>query len=269
MNKIPTVLGLALATISLAAAAAPAAPPADKGAWTVSHVNDCAAKNLVNKGALRDLSAMPTDREGKTRTLKMRFFWKPTPKGEPRISLRLTEPLAIAGSAYLLTVKGGQEDVHFYFPGADRALKITGKNMSEPLWGTDVSYGEIKQVLGLVATTQAQRQADATVGDRKAFVLETKSADGEGYSRVLSYIDQQTCVLLKSEFFEKGDKPRKTLVADQASILAADTYWLVLGYTMNDLREGTKTELVLSDFSIMERLPERLFDPKRFFEPFE
>lgn len=266
MKNILTVAGIALAIASIGATAA---PPADKAAWSVPQINACAGKNLVNKGALRDLTAVPTDREGKTRTLKMRFFWKPTAKGEPRISLRLTEPMAIAGSAYLLTVSGGKEDVYFYFPGADRALKITGKNMSEPMWGTDVSYGEIKQVLGLVTTAKATRMPDATVLERKAFVLETTSNDDDGYSRVLSYIDQDTCVLLKSEFFEKGDKPRKSLVADPASILAADTYWLVLGYTMNDLREGTKTVLTLSDFSIMERLPERLFDAKRFFEPYE
>lgn len=266
MKTILTVAGIALATASLGVTAA---PPADKAAWSVSQINDCAGKNLVNKGALRDLTAVPTDREGKSRTLKMRFFWKPTAKGEPRISLRLTEPMAIAGSAYLLTVSGGHEDVHFYFPGADRALKITGKNMSEPMWGTDVSYGEIKQVLGLVSTAKATRLPDAKVSGRNAFVLETTSKEDGGYSRVLSSIDQETCVLLKSEFFEKGDKPRKSLVADPASILSADSYWLVLGYTMNDHREGTKTVLALSDFSVMERLPERLFDAKRFYEPYE
>lgn len=268
MNKTPIrfTLGLALATGALGAFGA---APADKSAWTVAQINDCAAKNLVNKGALRDLTVVPTDREGKSRTLKMRFFWKPTPRGEPRVTLSLREPAAIAGSAYLLTVKGGQEDVHFYFPGADRALQITGKNMSEPLWGTDVSYGEIKQVLGLVATQKAERKPDATISGRKAFVLETGTSADDGYSKVLSYIDQTACVLLKAEFFEKGDKPRKALEADVSSILSADTYWLVLGYTMNDLRQGTRTVLTLSDFSILERLPERLFDPKRFYEPYQ
>ena len=269
MNKVMQriTLGVAVATVSVCALAA--APPADKSKWSVSQINDCAGKNLVNKGALRDLTVVPTDREGKTRTMKMRFFWKPTPRGEPRVSLRLVEPATIAGSAYLLTVNGNQEDVHFYFPGADRALKITGKNMSEPMWGTDVSYGEIKQVLGLVATSKAERKSDINLAGRRAFVLETNSKEDAGYNKVLSYIDQDACVLLKTEFFEKGNTPRKTLTADFSTILSADTYWLVLGYTMSDLLEGTKTVLTLSDFSILERLPERLFDPKRFFEPYE
>lgn len=268
MNKAPFhfTLGVALATASMLALAA---PPADKDKWTVAQINDCAGNNMVNKGALRDLTVVPTDREGKVRTLKMRFFWKPTPRGEPRVSLRLVEPTTIAGSAYLMTVSGSQEDVHFYFPGADRALKITGKNMSEPMWGTDVSYGEIKQVLGLVSTGKAKRLADTNLAGRDAFVLETSGGDTIGYARVISYIDQDACVLLKTDFYEKGDSPRKTLTADFSTILSADKYWLVLGYTMSDLREGTKTVLTLSDFSIQERLPERLFDAKRFFEPYD
>ena len=269
MNHSTRFKFLALAALLAAFTAAAAAPvPPDPAKMSVQQINDCLGKNLVNRGALRDLTVTPTDREGKTRTLKMRFYWKPTPKREPRINLRLMEPLPIAGSSYLLTVKGRSENVHFYFPGADRALKITGQNMSEPMWGTDVSYGEIKQVLGLLASGPAERKPDAVVSGRKTFVLETKAQE-TGYQRVVSYVDQQVCVLLKSEFFEKSDKPRKVLEADVTTLLSADTYWLVLGYTMRDLREGTQTVLNLSDFSPMERMPERLFDPKRFYEPFE
>lgn len=266
MNKTPIAAALFGAT--LAGAALAAEPTADRSTWTVKQINECASNNLVGKGALRDLTVMPYDREGKSRTLKMRFFWKPTARGEPRVNLRLTEPLPVAGSAYLMTIKNLQEDVYFYFPGADRALKITGKNMSEPMWGTDVSYGEIKQVLGVVATTDATRVADAKVGERDAFVLEVTSDPNDGYSKVVSYIEHKSCVLLKAEFFDQNDQPRKRLLADQSKILEAENYWLSLGYTMEDLSRGTKTVLDLSDFSIDERLPERLFDPQRFFEPY-
>jgi len=243
---------------------------ADPSKQTVEQINACMAKNLVNRGALRDITVVPTDREGKTRTLKLRFFWKPTKAGVPRVNLQLVEPLAMQGSSYLMLVKGGNEEVHFYFPGADRALHVTGKNMAEPLWGTGVSYGEIKQVLGLIASGPTQRKADGKVGDRPVYVLETTTkAEETGYQKVVSYVDQQACVLLKGEFYEKAGKPRKILDADASSLLSADTYWLVLAYTMRDLREGTQTVLNLSDFSLLENIPERMFDPKRFYEPYK
>jgi hypothetical protein len=264
-----------IAALSAFAGITLAQDPAEPAKWdpakaSVDQITGCMARNLVNRGALRDLTLQPTDREGKSRTLKLKFFWKPTAKHEPRVNLRLMAPLAMQGSSYLLTIKGGSEEVYFYFPGADRSLKITGKNMSEPLWGTDFSYGEIKQVIGLLASGVTERKADAKVEKRAVFVLETKTSEEDtGYQKVISYVDQTACVLLKSEFFAKPSQPRKVLTADASSLLQADTYWLVLNYTMRDLREGTQTLLAMSDFSLMERMPERLFDPKRFYEPFE
>ena len=44
---------------------------------------------------------------------------------------------------------------------------------------------------------------------------------------------------------------------------------MVLGYSMRNLLDNTRTKVELSDFTLLERLPERMFDPKRFFEPFD
>jgi outer membrane lipoprotein-sorting protein len=260
--------------LALSAAAAAAAPAhkakkagADPASRTVKDIQACMAHNLVRRGALRDLTLDVFDKEGKVRTLKMRLFWKPSKTGGNRINLRLIEPPAMLGSSYLLLQEGMKEEVYFYLPGADHALKITGQNMSEPLWGTDFSYGEIKEVLGLLVTGNTTRAADAKVGDRAVYVLETATRlEDTGYRKVTSYVDQNACVLLKSEFFPKADKPRKVLEADLSTILQADKYWTVLGYTMSDLSKGSKTTLSLTDLSFDERMPEKRFAPTTFFE---
>ncbi|HUS25253.1 MAG TPA: outer membrane lipoprotein-sorting protein [Candidatus Binatia bacterium] len=258
-----------VSTVALAGIAQ-AASVAAKPARTLRDIHDCMAKNLTKKGALRDLSATVTDREGKSRKLRMRLFWKPTKGGSHRINLRLTEPAPVAGSSYLLLVHGSKEDVWFSLPATDKPLHVTGKNMSEPLWGTDFSYGEIKQVLGLVATGDVSLKADTQVAGRPAYVLESEGgADETGYQKVTSYVDRQSCTLLKSEFHEKaGGPPRKVLEADVSTLLQADVYWAMLGYTMKDLAQGTQTKLELTDLSFDERLPESLFTPEHFFEPY-
>lgn len=266
MNLSRLTTCLVAASLLLAGSAFAAGDPSK---MTAAQISACMNNNLVNRGALRDITVVPTDREGNTRTLKMRFFWKPK-GGAPRINLQLLEPLALKGSGYLMLINSGSEEVYFYFPGADRPLQVTGKNMAEPLWGTDVSYAEIKQVLGLLGSGAMQRVADSQVAGRPVFVLETTGkADEFGYDKVVSYVDQQGCVLLKSEFFSKPGKARKVLEADVSSLLTADKYWLVLKYTMRDLREETQTVVNMSDFSLEENIPERMFDPKRFFEPYK
>lgn len=241
--------------------------PRSPAEFTPRDVRACMARNLVKKGALRDLTLGVYDKEGKVRDLRMRLFWKPSKTGGTRVNLRLLEPMAMMGSSYLLLQEGMSEEVYFYLPGADRALRITGQNMSEPLWGTDFSYGEIKQVLGLLVVGETKRLPDATVAERPVYVLETQTKmEDTGYERVVSSIDQKSCVLLKSEFFAKGDAPRKVLEADASTLFQADTYWTIFGYTMADRARGTRTELALSDLSINERLSGKLFDPKTFHQ---
>ena len=258
----------ALLSLAHAAGAAPAREPAVKepAKMSVQDVRACMARNLVARGALRDLALDVYDKEGKLRTLRMRLFWKPSKTRGTRVNLRLIDPPVMAGSSYLLLQEGMNEEVYFFLPGADRSLRITGQNMSEPLWGTDFSYGEIKQVLGLLVVGDTQRLTDATVAGRQAYVLETQTkTDETGYRKVVSYVDQTACVLLKSEFFAKGDTPRKVLEADLSTLIQADKYWALLGYTMFDKQRNTRTRLTLTDLSFDERLSEKLFDPQSFF----
>ena len=265
--KRTAMLWAGLALSGAVAAATQAAPAAAAKLSSTKEIRSCMSDNLVRRAALRDLTLGVYDKEGKIRDLKLKLYWKPSGSGGTRVLLRLIEPVAMAGSSYLLIQEGAQEEVFFALPGADRALRITGQNMSEPLWGTDFSYGEIKQVLGLLVTGDTSRGADATVSGRNSWVLETQTSAAEtGYRKVVSYVDQATCVLLKSEFVATGDKPRKVLEGDVSLLLQADKYWTILGYKMVDNARGTYTTLALSDLAIDERLSEKLFSPKEFFD---
>jgi hypothetical protein len=248
------------------AAATPAAPAAK--VKSAKDIRSCMSDNLVRRAALRDLTLGVNDKEGKIRDLKLKLYWKPSARGGTRVHLKLVEPVAMSGSSYLLIQEGASEEVYFALPGADRALRITGQNMSEPLWGTDFSYGEIKQVMGLLVAGDTQKMADASAGGRSSYVLETATKVEEtGYRKVVSYVDQASCVLLKSDFVAAGETPRKVLEGDVSTLLQADKYWMLLGYTMRDLSRGTYTTLALSDLTVDERLSERLFNPKEFFLP--
>lgn len=250
-----------------AAAAPPAAESSDPAKMTVDDIRACMRGNFVNRGSLRDLSVKATDREGETHELKMKLFWKPAKNGLARMNLRVLEPKDLHGSSYLLLEHAKGEDVYFFLPANQTVLKVTGNEMARPLWGTDFSYTEIKQVQGLLQEGQTARKPDSSVADRPTFVLETATRqESTGYKKVVSYVDQASCALLRSEFFGKGDKPRKRLEADISTLMQVDTYWLVLGYTMRNLAEGSHTDLTMSDLYLLENKSEKLFDPEQFFQ---
>jgi hypothetical protein len=149
-------------------------------------------------------------------------------------------------------------------------LKVTGNEMTRPLWGTDFSYTEIKQVQGLLLDGTTRRIADGTVEGRPSFVLETATRqDATGYRKVVSYVDQASCTLTKSEFYAKAAKPKKVLEADLSTLTKVDIYWIVLGYKMTNLAEGSHTDLTMGDVYLLEKNSEKMFDPDQFYQAAE
>jgi hypothetical protein len=287
MTKRPWSLGcllawsMALVSLQLGAAFAetpapqleripePGTVPVAKRDFTAMSVDDitaCMRANIVDRGSLRDIEMRSTDREGKTRTLRMKLFWKPERDVTTmRTTLRVVEPTLYAGSAYLILTKPEGDEVYLYMSTNSRVQRVSG-DQDGSLLGTDFTHSDVKHVQALLEKGAVKRMPDAKVADRAVFVLDTATdVSTTGYTRIVSYVDQATCTLLKSEFFTQDNGPQKILDADLSSLLQADKWWLMLGYTMRDLRSETRTELRLSDIYLLERLPEGLFDPETFY----
>lgn len=255
--------------------AAPAAsiPPAPALAAALSSVDDikaCMAKNYADRGSLRDITVTATDPEGKSKQLKLKLHWKPTKAGRGRLNLRVSEPLMLAGSTYLLVQEDAGEAVYFHLPAANKTQKVSGDDLSRPLWGTDFSYNDVKLIQGLLLDGDTHRVTDGKVGDRDVYAIETKPKPGtSSYPRVMTKIDKESCVILSADFYGKGDVLEKTFAADVATLSHLDPYWFVTKYSMKDQKAHTSTQLELSDVYLLERMPEKVFDPEHFFEPFE
>lgn len=263
MNKYHALLAFAVSAFASPFAAMAAEP----AAMTVDDIGACMRGNVVDRGSLRDFDIAATDREGKVNSLKVKLFWKPTrDDAEARMTLQVAEPESYAGTSYLVVSGAEAEQIYMYLPALNRVQSVTGGDMTQTLWGTDFTFADVKQVQGVLLDGQTTREADATVFDRPAYVLNTTTVpEQSGYNHVMTYVDQESCTLLKTELFVDGATPAKVLEADISTLLEVDPYWLMLGYTMTDLNNGTHTDLKLSDVYLLERLPESLFTPEGFY----
>jgi hypothetical protein len=261
MNK--QVLAISISVMASIPFAVHAAEPAT---MTVDDISTCMRGNIVDRGSLRDFDIMATDREGKTNSVKVKLFWKPTrDDAEARMTLQVAEPESYAGTSYLVVSGAEEEQIYMYLPALNRVQAVTGGDMTQTLWGTDFTFADVKQVQGVLLDGDTTRDADGTVFDRPAYVLTTiTTLEQSGYNRVVTYVDQESCTLMKTELFTDGATPAKVLEADISSLLEVEPYWLMLGYTMTDLNNGTHTDLKLSDVFLLERLPESLFTPEGF-----
>lgn len=241
---------------------------ADPSNMSIDDISACMRTNVFNRGSLRDFQITAVDREGKSKSLKMKVFWKPgKTTNNTRITLQVIEPDSLKGTAYLLEDTAEGEQLHLYLPAIRRVKSITGSEMTQKLWGSDFTSADIKQVQGLLLEGDIKRLGDTEIDGRPAYLLETKTNKKQtGYRMVRSYVDQQSCLLLKTELFSEGFSPHKVLQADISTMLEIDPWWLILGYRMTDNRAGTYTDLALSDIFIQERLPESLFTQEGFYK---
>lgn len=264
--KLAWLAAICLGASAVSAAAKPKAAPAAAPAKTAQEIAQCMADNAEARSGLRDVAIAVFDKDGPSRKLRVRLFWKPTPAGGTRLNLRMLEPPDLAGSSYLLLVENGQEEVHFYLPSAKTAKRITGQDMTAPLWGSDFSYGEIKQVMGLLASGETRSVGETKVLGRKAWKLETATSKVEsGYQKVRSYVDQSNCVLLKAEFLDEDNKSKKVMVGDVGTLTKNDKYSAILRYTMSNLVKGTHTQLTMTDLLVDNNVWDRLFSPTEFY----
>ena len=248
------------------AATSQAAPVADPASRSIEDISACMRVNVFDRGAVRDFQIKTADREGKSKTLKFKVFWKPDKNSDNvRITLQVIQPENVAGTAYLLIREAEEEQLYLYLPALDKVRRVVGGEISQKLWGSDLAFADIKQVQGLLLEGEVQKRADQQVSERPVHVLETTTnMEQTGYRLVRSYVDQESCMLLKAELFSDGKDPHKVLEADLSTLMEIDPWWVVLGYRMTDNRAGTHTELLLSDIYIEERLPKSLFTPDGF-----
>jgi hypothetical protein len=247
----------------LASPSGQAAKPAN---MTVKDISDCMRVNVFDRGAVRDFQIKAIDREGKSNKLKFKAFWKPSKTSDDiRITLQVIEPKALKGTAYLVEKYAHSEKLYLYLPAIRRVRTIVGGEANQKLWGSDFSIADIKQIQGLLLDGDAKRLPDASIDGRPVYLIETLGSAPSPYRKVRSFIDQQSCLLLKAELFSDDGQPHKILTADVSTLLDIDPWWLIQSYRMSDQRAGTRTDLWLSDIFIKERLPEALFTPQGFY----
>ncbi len=239
------------------------APAARAALETPEEIRACMARNLPERTTQQSLELESRDRGGATRTLGVRLYWKRAVSGQPRVLLRVDSPPDLKGAGYVLIDRDGAEEMFTYLPSVQKVRRITSQMASSQLWGTDFSYEDVKQLQGIVRKGASERLPDAELEGRPVRVLAlTPSADAaSGYRRIVWQVDPESCVALKTEFFEAGDTPRKVLLATPSSIAKEGERWLARELVMSDDRSGTTTRLKVLRVQNDAPLSDNLFNP--------
>lgn len=259
-------LARGMAILLVCAVLSPAvAAEAPKSVPKLQPVLECMRANVPESLQIKEVELTAVDRTGGSRTLQGRFFGV-REKDLVRSMVKIRAPADLAGAAYLLRERPEGDEMYVYVPALNKVRRVTGASVDGTLWGTDLSYGDVKQLSSAFAAGQVVYQRQEQFAGRPVHVLLSRPSSDQPsrFDRVRSWVDAKTCVVLKAEFLE-GEAVRKRLTVDPKDVKQSGTHWYAAAALMTDLQQNTRTSLKVIGVSAGVDLASRYFNPKTFY----
>jgi len=257
MKRLTLILWLSLCGIAHADAVQP--------------ILECMRSNVPSSLRVQDVELSTTDRTEATRVLRGRIYALREKgaegQGHVRAMLRVLRPDNLAGSAFLLreAAQISDEGMYVYLPSVRRVRRITGEFADGALLGSAFSYQDFKQLQNAFDGLAVAPEAPQVLLERPVHVLSFMALPGSpsAYGRIRAWVDQQTCVPLKVEFYQH-QALRKRLDVPVAALKQAKDYWYASEVTIEDLKDGSSSKLrVLAVEG--GKVSKNYFDPERFY----
>ena len=198
------------------------------------------------------------NRSGKKSERKMRALTlEVNGDGDKSMSI-FDEPADVKGTASLTYSHSVKPDEQWlYLPALKRVKRISSKNKSGPFMGSEFAFEDI-------SSQEVDKYTYEYLGDDeldgiKVFKIESKPAyKHSGYTRLISWIDQERLVPVKIEYFDRKNAALKTLVFSEYEQYK-DKFWRAGNMEMTNLQTKKSTILRFSDYAFQTGLTDKDF----------
>jgi len=234
---------------------------------TGEQIRNCTRDNSPDSTSIQLIELKSIDRAAGERKMDARLHWKKSEDGDVRLMIRVISPQDLKGSSYLVIENEPRDTVYVYLPALAKPRRIVGGG-GRAIWSTDFSYEDIRLLQMESSTSEVERLPDAEVAGRPTYVIATQPdpARESGYEQILSYIDKETCVALKTEYFEANGVLRKHLLVDPETIEEVSGKWIARDLAMTDVRDDTQSWIQVKEISIDEDISSRYFNTVQFWK---
>lgn len=251
--RLVALLVSAAAILAAAPSRAADAPSADEV------VRQMKAALEPPKPSLRAMT-MTFDDQGTKSTFRLVQARKRLSDG-PRAVTVLLEPAGARGIAYLTAdAPGGSATEWLYVPYVQRTRKLVPAENNQSFMDTDFTYGD----LGLLPVdTRNTMLGTETTDGRKTYKIESvpsSSVKQWYYSRTVTWIDAETLLPMRREFFSPAGDLFK--VETFGRVTRIDGVPTPLETRITNVGTNTTTTLEVTSISYDANLPDSLFQPE-------
>ena len=231
---------------------------------TPQEILACMARNEPRGSIVQTIVLRSVDRMGSESVSKATLYWR---KQGDRSDLLMTffEPPDMSGAALLIEERGRGEPaaMFLYVPALGRARRVNARGSTGPVLGTNFSFEDFEHLYGIARYGEIQLGGEQEIDGRAVHVVEGRPPpeSGSAYVRVAISVDAETCVPLRMEFFEAGNRLRKRMEIDPEKIRSEGSVRLPGSVLMSDLRAETSSELIVETLEVDAEIPSQTFEP--------
>ena len=221
----------------------------------------CAARALPERTMRQVQDVKVISASGWTRESRRTVYWRRFDDGTIKVLFRVDRPKTEAGLKLLVIQKPAVDPViYVYSPDLNRARRVLGSGASNSVLGTDFTFEDAMHLQRFLSAAGTRRGSDTLLDGYPAYVAETRpDEDNSAYTLIRTYIDKDSCLPMKSDFYGPNGELDKTLTLSRDTLSKVGERWIPLRMVMESHRQRQRTELTASQVEINVELPAGLF----------
>jgi len=189
---------------------------------------------------------------GKERVRETVSISKDVPGGEKTISTFL-KPADVEGTSFLQYTYdeiGKDDDQWLYLPSLKKVKRITASSKGDYFMGTEFTYDD----MGDRKPEEDEHKLVGTekINSRECYkILSVPKEEDYMYSKKIVWIDKETYLPLKVEFYDEDEELLKIMTASKPEM--TDNIWFTREYEMKNVQKGRAT--IIKTTNIQFNLP--------------
>lgn len=169
-------------------------------------------------------------------------------------------PADIENTAFLSWEVENNDDVQYlYLPALGRSRRIVSSQKNLKFVNTDFTYEDMRRRRPDKDTHTLIRRE--RYGQWDCYVIESIPKDDSQYGKKISWIDTQSLVVVRTEFYDK--KGNKSKVFTVLRLEKEQDIWTPKETVMEDIRDGHRTVMTTMEVNYNQGLSDEMFSVRK------
>lgn len=212
------------------------------------------------------------NKDGKTRQRELVMLRKNIAKGgEQKYFMYFYKPDDVRRTTFMVWKYPVRDDNRWIFiPAVNMVRRIAASDSRSSFVGSDFTYEDLsgRELEADTHTLLHEKKLD----DKPCYVIQSVPKTKLDYIRKISWIDKETFLPLKEEYYDLQDKLSRVFTSDKIEKIIVqkepeEYFWTITNRTMKNIKTGHRTEVTFKKIEYNLGIEDNLFTESNLKEP--